>query len=461
MSTKQHHEEAHDIPSAIAMADRFYFEEDDADTSKEWLKKAFDWYKADKEPKEFKKDIAAGHTLMGQILYYDEFNPAMAFIEFARATENGDASAYAFLGELLYNGDFTHDGNPDVNGAINFWKKGMELGDAYCAELFEEHQEEQQVDPQKIEFENGDQYYGDVNAEGQPHGSGRMDYNLNGYYGKYDGHWENGKRCGKGHYHQFSKGGRSHSYDYQGEWLDDKEHGQGTAKDSSEEGVHCSTVTETYTGGFREGKRHGHGVIVEDNFDGDFTNGKNRFEGEFEDGKTIGHGVWEYANGDRFEGEFSDYGMKNGHGVYTFANGLKFEGEWKQNQFLTESYQPDPSLKTPTLLVTEHHHGFDYNQTGTFLLLAEEGQMDYDKAAVISKDASFPMNNAHLTILEVDQDSVTFHVKSDFAPDYKAFDDTIRRGETKTYQNSKDSTATIYDEDYDYTIESRLNVICK
>ena len=311
-----------------------------------------------------------------------------------------------------------------------------------------------------IEFENGNRYKGYVNAEGQPHGRGHMDYNLNGYYAEYDGYWENGKRSGKGHYYQFSKGGRRYTYDYEGDWLDDKEHGQGTLKESSEQGSHCATVTKTYTGGFREGKYHGHGVIVEDNFDGSFTSGQNRFEGEFENGKTIGHGVWEYTNGDRFEGEFSDYGNKNGHGIYTFANGLKFEGEWKDDCFLTETCQADPSQETPTLLITEHHHGFDYNYTGKFLFAAKQGTIRYENAATLRKDSSFNMRDAFIDIVEVTSDSVTYTVKGDFTADSKAFNDTIRRGETKKYEDSRDCTATIYDEDYDYTIESWIEIVC-
>ena len=312
-----------------------------------------------------------------------------------------------------------------------------------------------------IKFKNGDRYNGEVNAEGQPQGSGHMDYNLNGYYAEYDGQWKDGKRCGKGHYYRFSKGGGArHSYDYKGEWLDDKEHGQGVSKECDEIGVHMSSVTEQYTGGFYEGKRHGHGMVVVDNFDGNFTNGKNRFEGEFVDGKMTGHGVWHYANGDSFEGEFVN-GYRNGHGIYTFASGIRFEGEWKDNHFDIDSYQADSSHKTPSLLVTEHHHGFDYSYSGTFLLVVEEGTMCYENAAVIEKDNSFQMSKGSLKIIEVTSDSVTYEVKSDFAPGYKSFNDTIRRGESKEYQNSKDCVATIYDEDYDYSIESRLYVTCR
>ena len=452
--------EEKDIVAAVSLAAYYYEEEDDTDTAKEWLKKAFKWYEEAGQPEEPQYAIALGHTLMGRILYYDEDNPAMAFMEFAKGAEEGDANAYEHLGKLLYEGDFTHDGNPDVNGAIGFWIQGMEKGDEYCTELYEEHKDEMVHNPKKIDFKNGDLYKGEVNAKGQPHGNGHMDYNLNGYYAEYDGHWENGKRCGKGHYHQFSKGGRRHVYDYKGEWLDDKEHGYGTAMDSSEKGVHCATVSETYTGEFREGKRHGHGVIVEDNFDGSFRDGQNRFEGEFVDGKIVGHGAWDYANGDHFEGEFVN-GYKNGHGIYTFANGLKFEGEWKDNVFLVDTYQADPSLKTPILLVTEHHSSFDYNYTGTFLLVAKKGEMRYENAAVIYKDSSFNMKRGSINIIEVTPESVTYEVKSDFLRDSKAIDETIHRGETKEYKYSKNCTATIYDDDYDYTIESWLKVSCR
>ena len=452
--------EGKDIVAAVALAAYYHEEKEDEDASKEWLKKAFQWYDEAGKPEEHQYCIAMGHTLMGRILYYDDFNPIMAFSEFAEGAEGGDASAYEHLGNLLYEGDFTADGHPDVNGAIGFWMEGMEKGDECCAALYEEHKDEIRHNPQVIEFENGDRYEGDVNDEGQPHGSGHMDYNLNGYFADYDGQWKNGKRCGKGHYNQVSKSARRYVYDYNGEWLDNKEHGYGTAMNSSEKGVHCTTVAETYSGEFREGKRHGHGVIVEDNFDGSFRDGQNRFEGEFVDGKMVGHGVWDYANGDRFEGEFVN-GYKNGHGIYTFANGLKFEGEWKDNGFLIDTYQADPSLKTPTLLITEHHSGFDYNYTGTFLLVAKKGEMPYENAATIHKDTSFDMENGYINIIKVTLDSVTYEVRSSFAPDCKAFNETIRRGETKEYKKSKDCTATIYGDDYDYTIESWLKVSCR
>jgi len=407
-----------------------------------------------------KKQLSALPLIEQGKYYYDEFNMVEAWIAFSKAADEGDALAYAYMGNLLYEGDWTPDCRPDVNGALGLWETGMNLGDAVCRELYEQHKDEAMVDPKEIEFENGDSYRGDVDEDGRPHGGGRMDYELNGYYASYDGLWQHGKRCGKGHYHKFSKGGgASHSYDYKGEWLDDKEHGQGRSVQSDETGVHLSTVSEVYTGGFREGKRHGHGVVERDNFDGRFTDGKDRFEGGFEDGRTVGHGVWEYANRDRFEGEFCDYFNKNGHGIYTFADGGKFEGDWKDNTLIAESIKSDG--ETPVLLVTEHHQGFDFNYTGTFLLAPRPGMNLFENAATIKRDSSFDMKDAGIEILKAGADSVSYKVKPQFTPDSREITDTVRRGESKKYMVSKDGVATIYDEDYDYTLEESLEISCR
>ena len=408
------------------------------------------------------KSSAEQHREKG-LRYIGEFNYSMAAIEFIRAVEDGDARAYAHLGQMLYDGDWTRDGNQDVNGALGYWKAGMEKGDDLCTKLYDEHKAEFIKHPTEVKFKNGDRYKGDVNDEGQPHGSGHMSYKLNGYYADYDGMWVNGERSGKGHYRRFSKGGGArHSYEYTGEWLHDKEHGFGTATESDEMGVHLSTVTEEYTGEFREGRRHGHGVVVKDNFDGNFANGTDRFEGEFEEGRTIGHGVWEYANGDRFEGEFKDYFVQHGHGLYTFNDGIGFEGEWQDGRFVSESFKSTCLQEMPILIVTEHHSGFDYNRTGTFLIPAKEtGKALYEKAAVIGKDNSFNMNGTGITILAVTPDSVTVKVDACFTKDGVAAEATVSRGQTLKFENVRKATATIYDEDYDYTIAGSLVLRCQ
>ena len=312
-----------------------------------------------------------------------------------------------------------------------------------------------------FKYPNGNVYTGEVNDAGQPHGRGHMDYKISGYIAEYDGMWENGVRSGKGHYHKFSTGGGArYSYDYDGDWLSDLQHGEGVEKDSREQGVHLSTVSEVYRGGFKEGKRHGHGVIDKDNFDGSFTAGVNRFEGTFDEGRTVGHGVWEYANGDRFEGSFADYGNKHGHGVYTFQNGLRFEGEWERNSFVNESLIADPSLETPMLIVTEDHSGFDYNRSGSFIFAARKGLVRYAEAASLGNSLEIGGDKG-LEILNVDKDSVTFTVSGVFTKDGKPTEATVHRGENVLFEDVHKSSARIYDEEYDYTIEDRLEVICR
>ncbi|MBO6025901.1 MAG: hypothetical protein J6P73_01500 [Bacteroidales bacterium] len=404
------------------------------------------------------------HIQAGKDLYYNRHKYYEAYSEFAKAEQMGDANAWAYLGEMLYNGHWTRDRKPDVNGALSYWMTGIKEGSELCQSFYDAHKDEMRHDPKKIVFENGDMYYGDVDEEGLPHGGGHMDYSD--YASHYDGLWKHGKRCGKGHYYHY---GYRYSYDYKGEWLDDMEHGQGTSVKTDEVGIHLSSVSERYTGGFRQGKYHGHGVFVKSHYDGEFTNGADRFEGDFVDGAAIGLGVWEYANGDRFEGEFATYGkpsvcstpiQQNGHGIYTFANGQQFEGDWSDNHFLPESYQPDPLLETPTLIVSEHHEGLDWNYSGTFLMPAKVGVMLYDEAAAIS-NSGFKMDDGFLNILKVTPDSVTYEVKSMFTPDQKAFQDTIHRGETKEYKDSSEHTVTIEGDEIEYTYEDSLGVICK
>jgi hypothetical protein len=84
----------------------------------------------------------------------------------------------------------------------------------------------------------------------------------------------------------------------------------------------------------------------------------------------------------------------------------------------------------------------------------------YENAATLRRDSSFDMEDAGIEILEVGPDSVSYKVKPEFNPGSVEITDTIRRGESKKFTVSKDCVATIYDEDYDYTIECRLEICC-
>ena len=48
-----------------------------------------------------------------------------------------------------------------------------------------------------------------------------------------------------------------------------------------------------------------------------------------------GEGVYEFSNGDKYEGAFKD-GKPNGKGTYTFSDGVKWSGEWNKGKFIGE-----------------------------------------------------------------------------------------------------------------------------
>ena len=85
-----------------------------------------------------------------------------------------------------------------------------------------------------------------------------------------------------------------------------------------------------YKGEFKDGKRHGKGVLK--GFDGA------RYEGNWVNGKKNGYGVQVYSNGDRYEGNFKD-NLKDGYGLYITSNAkykykqrVIFQGLWKNNK---------------------------------------------------------------------------------------------------------------------------------
>ena len=59
-----------------------------------------------------------------------------------------------------------------------------------------------------------------------------------------------------------------------------------------------------------------------------------RYEGEVDQyGYRHGKGVFSYADGQRYVGEFSR-GNYQGHGMRTYADGRVESGKWEKNKFL-------------------------------------------------------------------------------------------------------------------------------
>ena len=98
---------------------------------------------------------------------------------------------------------------------------------------------------------------------------------------------------------------------YEGEWKDDKKHGQGTI---------AFAEGDTYVGEFKNDNFHGHGTR-------NFANG-DKYVGEYKNDKMHGHGIGTFANGNQYEGEWKD-NERNGQGVFIFG-----KGEWEGDKYV-------------------------------------------------------------------------------------------------------------------------------
>ena len=70
--------------------------------------------------------------------------------------------------------------------------------------------------------------------------------------------------------------------------------------------------------------------------------GEDHYEGETnEDGEPHGLGVYEYADGGRYEGGFKD-GERHGHGVFRYPDWGRYEGGWKDGKMHGHGVKTDP-----------------------------------------------------------------------------------------------------------------------
>ncbi|RHY28521.1 hypothetical protein DYB32_005907 [Aphanomyces invadans] len=182
-------------------------------------------------------------------------------------------------------------------------------------------------------FVNGQVYEGEF-CDGRMHGRGRLEW-PDGVM--YEGDFEYNEISGQGRYlwpdeswyEGAVKGGKRHGHGffqssnkittYEGEWMDGKQHGVGRMVYDEFNGIE-------YDGEWKAGVRDGHGTMK-------YGSG-NVYEGEWMDDKQHGYGVhvWKASEkrGNRYEGEFAD-GVRDGYGIFHYANGARYEGHWDAN----------------------------------------------------------------------------------------------------------------------------------
>jgi hypothetical protein len=92
------------------------------------------------------------------------------------------------------------------------------------------------------------------------------------------------------------------------------------------EGEGAASGTAEYSGGFRQGRKHGQGVKT-------WANG-DRYEGAFVDDRREGFGVYVWGRGnwagERYEGGYSN-DQRHGFGTYRWPSGDLYAGPWKDD----------------------------------------------------------------------------------------------------------------------------------
>jgi len=85
--------------------------------------------------------------------------------------------------------------------------------------------------------------------------------------------------------------------------------------------VTIADISGSYSGGCKNGLAHGKGV----------AQGIDRYEGQFMKGKPDGKGIYKWANGTSFEGQWKN-GMREGMGKMVYSDSV-VTGYWRDDKY--------------------------------------------------------------------------------------------------------------------------------
>ena len=136
----------------------------------------------------------------------------------------------------------------------------------------------------QIRYDSGDVYEGET-QNGKRHGKGKYTWADGDVF---DGNWVDGKRTGKGRI-TWSNGDT-----YEGEWKDGKLCGRGKLIQYGKSASGETYMKYSYDGEWLDNREHGHGICVEG--DSGWDKMDKVFEGEWVDGKRQGRFVWYFTN---------------------------------------------------------------------------------------------------------------------------------------------------------------------
>lgn len=139
----------------------------------------------------------------------------------------------------------------------------------------------------KITFSNGNEYNGNVNKEGKPHGKGIMNF-LKGKIIKYNGDWVSGEMTGIAKRIEYSNGSK-----YEGQVKNGEKNGEGSLKTKDGETFECNWVKDNkegkgkqifkdgsvFYGNWKNNKKEGEGLLISAN--------NRKVKQVFHDGKLV------------------------------------------------------------------------------------------------------------------------------------------------------------------------------
>lgn len=179
-----------------------------------------------------------------------------------------------------------------------------------------------------LDLSYDEHYEGEVNALNKPHGQGKLVHGRYSYdYYVYEGKFRNGKRHGKG---VLIEGHAPYEDRYEGDWKNDMRDGFGIQEDY---------IGYRYEGEWKENEHHGcgewktrDGIVYEGNI--------------FDKGCIVGRGKITYPNGEVYEGEIRK-SKRSGHGVMTYSDGHVYDGQWLDDQPFDEDLMFQMAEFTP------------------------------------------------------------------------------------------------------------------
>ncbi len=399
---------------------RYLLSQRDSDEAQDYLNRVIAAYNSASQPVEdalLIEAAAEAYYLSGDI-HSDNYAAILAVRDWENAVRLGCVKAYYRLGYLFYN-----DGDEHLDEALECWKEGAEAGDECCIEPYNEHLHEDTEEPI---------YEGETDENGLPHGRGVMYYpkgKLQQWSGFmvspkcYEGQWCHGVKSGKGQMLYYTEY-KSSRISYTGDWKEDMPEGTGR-------------VCEYYRS---KSKRE---LIEQSSYEGDWVLGFRE-----------GFGVERLRDGSSYMGHWAE-DMRQGEALMSTPDGKSFRGVWKDGYLGRSSCYLEGA---PSLNITIHHAGFDYNRTAIYLLPCQVGSYQLTDGVNLMSDRGFKGSEPLIDILSVEDGVVRYCVDGKYGDDESPIEGTITKGQSVVHRSADETVATIYDDDHDYEIVREIKI---